>query len=175
MTPSGSGRPRHVVLMGVAGSGKSTVAMGLARELDWEFGEADEFHPAANVAKMAAGHPLTDEDRWPWLYALAAWIAERDAAGISTVLACSALRRAYRDILREGAPTVIFIHLHGPQEVIAERMARRLDHFMPTSLLDSQYATLEEIEPDEPGHVLDVRLSPIELVAESATIVASLS
>jgi gluconokinase len=85
------------------------------------------------------------------------------------------LRRAYRDILREGAPTVIFIHLHGPQEVIAERMARRLDHFMPASLLDSQYATLEEIEPDEPGHVLDVRLSPIELVAESATIVASLS
>ena len=115
----------HAIVMGVSGCGKSTVAMGLARELDWELGEADAFHPQANIDKMHAGNPLTDEDRWPWLRTLAEWIRERDAAGISTVLACSALKVAYRDILRTGAPRVSFIHLAGPQALVAERVAAK--------------------------------------------------
>ena len=158
----------HAIVMGVSGCGKSTVAMGLARELDWELGEADAFHPQANIDKMHAGNPLTDEDRWPWLRTLADWIRERDAAGISTVLACSALKVAYRDILRTGAPRVSFINLAGPQALVAERMLRREGHFMPPALLDSQYAPLEPLGPDEAGTTLDLEHTPIELVAEAA-------
>jgi gluconokinase len=113
---------------------------------------------------MRAGVPLDDVDRWPWLRELAAWMAARAAEGVSTVLACSALRRSYREVLRQGPPTVDFIHLDGPAEVIRDRLTRRAGHYMPASLLDSQLATLEPPEPDEVSLVLDVRASPDELV-----------
>lgn len=160
-----TGSVRHAVLMGVSGSGKTTVAMGVARELGWEFGEADLFHPEANVEKMRAGTPLDDEDRLPWLQTLADWIAERDAAGTSTVLACSALRRRYRDILRSSGAQLDFVHLAGSKELIGSRLLARQGHFMPGSLLDSQFATLEPLEEDEAGITLDLAHTPSELVA----------
>ncbi|WP_299446326.1 gluconokinase [uncultured Phycicoccus sp.] len=157
-------RTRHVVVMGVSGSGKSTVARGVAEALGVVFADADDFHPSANVAKMTAGTPLTDVDRGPWLEDLAAWMAEQAGRGRSTVLACSALRRSYRDVLRHGPPSVQFVHLDGPAEVIAARLSGRSEHFMPRSLLESQIAAVEPLEPDEDGVVLDVRLDPGTLV-----------
>jgi len=136
--------------MGVSGSGKSSVGVRLAQRLGVPFEEGDELHPSANVAKMAAGQPLTDEDRWPWLDAIAAWIAERVAAGTGGVVACSALRRVYRERLSRGdGDGVRFVYLHGSRAVIAERLAHRVGHFMPASLLSSQLATLEEPAGDE--------------------------
>ncbi len=155
---------RHVVVMGVSGSGKTTVATGIAAATGFTFAEADEFHPAANVAKMAAGQPLTDDDRWPWLAELATWMADRAAAGESTVMACSALRRSYRDVLRAGPPSVDFVLVDGSAQVIRQRMAAREGHYMPVSLLDSQIATLEPLQADESGVALDVALTPQELV-----------
>ncbi|GAA0982084.1 MULTISPECIES: gluconokinase [Nocardiopsidaceae] len=157
----------HFVFMGVAGSGKTTVAEYVAKRLGLPFAEADAFHPRANIEKMAAGVPLTDDDRWPWLRDLAAWISAHDALGESTVMACSALRREYRDVLREGAPGVCFLHMQGPAEVILERMAARADHFMPPALLESQLATLERLGPDEPGREFDVR-SDVDTLTEQA-------
>jgi len=144
-----------LVVMGVAGSGKSTLAEALADRLGADLVEGDDLHPPANVAKMRAGTPLDDADRRPWLLALAALIDEREAAGRSTVLTCSALRRGYRDLLRDGPPSVRFVHLAVPLEVLRARLARRTGHFMPASLLDSQLATLEPLHPDEPGLVVD--------------------
>ncbi len=173
---------RHVIVMGVSGSGKSTVATGISERTGLCFVEADDFHSPANVAKMRSGIPLDDTDRWPWLRDLAAWMAERAAEGVSTVLACSALRRAYRDVLRDGlhrdrdglhrdrgvdGPVVEFVHLDGSAEVIRDRMAHRPGHYMPPSLLDSQVATLEPLQPDERGVVLDVAHTPQELVDEA--------
>jgi gluconokinase len=158
---------RHVVVMGVSGSGKTTVAHGIAAATNLLFAEADDFHSRANVEKMRAGTPLTDEDRWPWLHDLAAWMAERAAEGRSTVIACSALRRVYRDVLASGPPTIDFVHLDGRVDVIRERMAARSGHYMPASLLDSQVSTLEPLQPDESGIELDVALSPEELVAQA--------
>ncbi|TDB92475.1 gluconokinase [Micromonospora fluostatini] len=155
---------RHIVVMGVSGAGKTTVAQGLAEVTGLTFAEADEFHSEANVARMRAGVPLDDDARWPWLRALADWMAGRHRAGVSTVLACSALRRSYRDLLREGPPGVEFVHLDGPTEVIRERMSVRAGHYMPASLLDSQTATLEPLWPDERGVVLDLRLTTDALV-----------
>ncbi|PKW27691.1 gluconokinase [Phycicoccus duodecadis] len=169
MTP-GAGDPmppRHVVVMGVSGSGKSTVARGLADALGLTFGEADDFHPAENIARMAAGTPLTDADRRPWLLALAAWTADRDREGRSTVMACSALRRRYRDLLRAGPP-VLFVHLDGPADVVQARLAARTGHFMPPALLASQLALLEPLAPDEAGVVLDLRHDLDSLVHEAA-------
>ncbi|MEV4656731.1 gluconokinase [Micromonospora sp. NPDC049301] len=157
--------PRHVVVMGVSGAGKTTVARGISDAAGLTFAEADEFHSEANVARMRSGVPLDDAARWPWLRALADWMATRDAEGVSTVLACSALKRSYREVLRQGPPTVDFVHLDGTAEVIRERMARRAGHYMPASLLDSQLAILERFEPGESGLVLDVSLSPEELVS----------
>lgn len=162
-----AGVARHVVVMGVSGCGKSTIAEALARRLGWEFAEADLLHPQANIDKMASGTPLTDEDRWPWLRTLASWIGEQDAANRRTVIACSALRRVYRDLLREGAPGVVFVHLDGGAEGISERMSGRSGHFMPPALLNSQVATLEPLQDDEPGARLDVTLAPEELVEET--------
>jgi gluconokinase len=144
-------RPTAVVVMGVSGSGKTTVAQQLARRLGWEFAEGDEHHPPANVEKMRAGTALTDADREPWLRGLAAWIAERERSGTSCVLTCSALRRSYRELLREGNESVFFAHVDVPEAVLAERLAARTGHYMPPSLLGSQLATLEPLEDDEPG------------------------
>ncbi|HYJ66248.1 MAG TPA: gluconokinase [Nocardioidaceae bacterium] len=150
-------RPLHLVVMGVAGIGKSTVAGRLATDLDLEFAEGDDFHPPANVAKMSRGEPLTDEDRSPWLESLAAWTRERHDSGRSTVVTCSALRRAYRDSLRRGAPETFFVHLHGDAETIRRRMESR-QHFMPVELLRSQLDTLEPLADDESGMVVDATL-----------------
>lgn len=151
---------QHVVVMGVSGCGKTTVGERLAAVLGWPFDEGDRYHPQANIEKMSAHMPLEDADRWPWLEALAGLIAEHEAAGQSSVLACSALRRAYRDVLRSGAPRVRFLHLHGSFAVLAERLAARKRHFFPADLLRSQFATLEPLGPDEDGIVVDVALDP---------------
>ena len=155
---------RHVVVMGVSGSGKTTIARSIAAATGFEFAEADRFHSPENIAKMEAGHPLTDEDRWPWLRALAAWMNARADDGVSTVITCSALKRTYRDVLRDGPESVDFLHLDGPAELIKGRMSHREGHFMPTSLLQSQIDTLEALEPDESGTVLDLRQTPEVLI-----------
>ena len=136
-----------VVMMGVSGTGKSTVARLLADRLGWDFAEGDELHPAANVAKMAAGEPLTDADRWPWLERVAAWIDAEIEAGRHGVITCSALKRAYRDLLRR--PAVLFVYLSVPRAELERRMAERHGHYMPASLLDSQLSALELPDRDE--------------------------
>jgi gluconokinase len=156
--------PQHVVVMGVSGSGKTTIARSIAARLGRTFADADDFHPPTNVAKMARGEPLSDADREPWLRTLAGWIAEHHAAGRSTVLACSALKRRYRDVLRSAAPRrVAFLHLDAPRAVLLERMRHREGHYMPPELLDSQLATLERLEADERGAILDAA-QPREIV-----------
>ncbi|ROP60617.1 gluconokinase/shikimate kinase [Curtobacterium sp. PhB115] len=141
---------RVLVVMGVSGSGKSTVAAMVAERLGWEFAEGDSMHPQANVDKMHAGTPLTDEDRWPWLDVVAGWIRGHLEAGTNGVVTCSALKRSYREVLR--APGVVFVHVAGDGALIEARMSSRSGHFMPTSLLSSQLATLEPPQPDE-AHV----------------------
>lgn len=141
--------PCALVVMGVSGSGKSTIAEHLATRLGWRYVDGDLFHPPANVAKMSAGHPLTDEDRWPWLRAIAAEIDRLSAAGEPAVVACSALKRAYRDILVHGRDDVRIVFLDGTQDLIAKRLAERKGHFMPPGLLDSQFKTLEPPQPSE--------------------------
>jgi gluconokinase len=145
-----------IVVMGVSGSGKTTLGRALARELGAEFLEGDRFHPASNVAKMSRGEPLTDADRWPWLDRLAAEFARVRKSGRNAVLACSALKRAYRDRLRKGAPELSLLFLKGDKALIGERLRARTRHFMPPGLLDSQFASLEEPGPDESPVVLDV-------------------
>lgn len=155
-----SGPVQHIVVMGVSGAGKSTTGEALARRLGWPFIEGDAFHPQSNVEKMHAGHPLTDADRDPWLHALAAELARFEAQGQSSVMGCSSLKRAYRDILRSGAPRVRFLHVHGTRELLADRLGHRAGHFFPPELLDSQLATLEELAPDEDAAVVDMALDP---------------
>jgi gluconokinase len=145
-----------VIVMGVSGSGKTTVAAGLARRKGWLLLEGDSFHPPANIAKMKVGIPLTDDDRWPWLQAIAAREDELIAAGQSAVVACSALKRAYRDILMGGRPDTVLVYLRGSQALIAERIKARQNHFMPPALLDSQFATLEEPAQDEHPIIVDI-------------------
>ena len=146
-----SGDPIVLVLMGVSGCGKSTVAALLAGELDWPFEEGDSLHPHANVEKMAAGHALDDEDRWPWLEKVAEWVEECLDSGRSGIITCSSLKRSYRDIIDRRGHGIEFVYLAGSKELIAERLATRHGHFMPSSLLDSQFETLEEPAPDEPS------------------------
>lgn len=143
-----------IVVMGVSGSGKSTVGAALAQRLRVPFADADDFHPAANVEKMTAGRPLDDDDRYPWLEAIGGWLAERCAAG--GVMSCSALKRKYREQLRRHCPGVEFLHLDGTPEVIGKRQASRPGHFMPASLLVSQFETLEPLDDDEHGVSIDV-------------------
>jgi gluconokinase len=145
--------PTTVVVMGVSGSGKSTVGAALAQRLGVPFADADDFHPPTNVAKMASGHPLDDSDRRPWLDAVGAWLAAHPDGG---VMSCSALKRAYRDQLRSHAPGITFLLLDGTPEVIRRRQADRRGHFMPASLLSSQFSTLEPLAPDEHGLTIDV-------------------
>jgi gluconokinase len=147
-------RTTTVVVMGVSGSGKTTIAKELVARLGWDFAEGDEFHPPENVAKMRAGHPLTDEDRWPWFARIAGWIGEHEAAGLNAVLTCSALKRSYRDFLCDGHPSVWFAHVDVSPDLLRERLTGRTGHYMPASLLDSQLATLEPLRPDEPGEVV---------------------
>jgi gluconokinase len=150
--------------MGVSGSGKSTVGAALAQRLRAPFADADDFHPEANVAKMTAGHALDDDDRRPWLEAIGRWLAEHETGGVMT---CSALKRDYRNQLRAHAPDIVFVHLHGERDVITRRQATRPGHFMPASLLDSQFATLEPLEPGEVGFVVDVDQSVDEIVEQA--------
>ena len=163
--------PPLVVMMGVSGSGKTTVGAALAQRLRVPFADADDFHPEANIAKMSAGTPLDDEDRRPWLEAIAAWLAEHSETG--GVASCSALKRAYRDVLSAAAPHAVYLHLHGDRDVLAARVAGRPGHFMPAALIDSQFATLEVLEPDELGATLDVAQPVDTLVDESLAILTS--
>jgi gluconokinase len=153
-----------LVIMGVSGSGKSTVAGILAGQLGWDLEEGDDLHPAANVAKMHAGIPLTDEDRWPWLDSVAAWITEHTRAGIPGIITCSALKRIYRDRMR--GDNVVFVHLAGNKDTIERRLNARLNHYMPPTLLDSQINTLEPPGPDENTLVVDLGRKPAEEAAE---------
>ena len=157
-----------IVVMGVSGTGKSAIGAGLAADLNWAFAEGDAFHSAANQAKMASGTPLTDDDRWPWLRDIAGWISQHSNGG---VVACSALRRSYRDVLRIGAPDVRFLHLVAPAAELDRRMRNRPGHFMPASLLGSQLETLEPLAPDEAGTQLDATGGSIADVVASATTI----
>jgi|SRR3954451_353057 gluconokinase len=159
----GDTTPPLVVVMGVSGSGKTTVGMSLAKHLEVEYGEADDFHPQRNVEKMRAGHALNDEDRWPWLEAIGVWLASHEGAG--AVATCSALKRHYRDRLRAAAPDTVFLHLFGDPALLAQRMTGRTGHFMPTSLLASQLATLEPLQPDEAGIAVDIKEPVDDIVA----------
>ena len=158
--------PSVIVVMGVSGSAKSTVGALLAGRLHCEFEDADWFHPPANVEKMHQGIPLTDEDRWPWLRAIADWIDATRRTGAHAVLACSALKRAYRDILIDGRPDVRLVYLKGEESLIARRMATRHGHFMPAGLLHSQFETLEEPAPDERPISVSITPKPREIVVQ---------
>ncbi|MBU6495338.1 MAG: gluconokinase [Acidobacteria bacterium] len=159
--------PRAVVVIGVSGSGKTTVGRVLAERLGADFADADDFHSSANIAKMRSGHPLTDEDRTPWLHAVGQRLADSLADGRSVVMACSALRVRYRDILREYAPGAFFLLLDADRRVLRERVAARQGSFMPASLLDSQIATLEPLRVGEVGVRLDVA-GPLEVTVSGA-------
>jgi gluconokinase len=141
--------PCALIVMGVSGSGKTTIGERLAARMSWRYEDADTFHPASNVAKMSAGQPLTDQDRWPWLNAIAAEIDRACKAGERVVIGCSALRRVYRDVLVHGRDDVRFVYLEGTQAMIADRLGQRKGHFMPPGLLASQFQTLEPPTPDE--------------------------
>lgn len=162
--------PRHVVVMGVSGNGKTTIGTWLATELGRVFVEGDTFHPPANVAKMSSGVPLDDDDRRPWLAALADEVRRLEAEGLESVMGCSALRRRYRDWLREGHRDLFFVHLAADYDTLLARMRRRR-HFMPPSLLRSQFDTLEPLEEDELGMVVKADAPPDQVVS---TVLAAL-
>src|SRR5690348_4071224 len=151
--------------MGVSGSGKSTVGQALAARLGWRFEDGDKFHPPSNVAKMRSGQPLTDEDRWPWLRAIAAEIDRACAAGERVIIACSALRRVYRDILVHGRDDVRIVYLNGTQQLIATRLSQRKGHFMPPDLLASQFATLEPPSADERSVTVSID-APVDKIVD---------
>ncbi|MFI6586082.1 gluconokinase [Embleya sp. NPDC050493] len=159
--------PALVVVMGVSGSGKSTVGRLLARRLMVPFLEADDVHPAANRAKLAAGRPLDDAERRPWLLSVAAWIREAADAGQGGVVACSSLKRAYRDLFRGAGSGVWFLHLALDRTAADRRVAGRAGHFMPARLVNSQYAALEPLRPDEPGLTVDASADPQAIVEEA--------
>jgi gluconokinase len=159
------GMPCVLIVMGVSGSGKSTIGEQLAARLGWRYEDGDTFHPPANVKKMKAGHPLTDEDRWPWLRAIADEIERVCAAGQHAVIACSALKRVYRDVLVNGRRDVRIIFLDGTKELIAGRLAQRKGHFMPAGLLDSQFKTLEPPEASENAISVSIDASIEAIVA----------
>ena len=153
-------KPVVLVFMGVSGCGKTTVAAILAGRLGWPFEEGDALHPQSNIDKMKAGHPLTDDDRWPWLEKVAEWVEERLDAGKNGLITCSALKRSYRDIVNRRGSGVVFVFLSGSRETIAARLAVRHGHFMPPSLLESQFADLEEPTSEEPEIRVDIGPAP---------------
>lgn len=161
-----------VVVMGVAGTGKTTVGQLLGRHLGVPYAEADSFHPPANIAKMTAGQALDDDDRYPWLAAIAEWIRTQGSAGNGGVVSCSALKRRYRDLLRETYTRIWFLHLAADRDLILARVAGRSGHFMPVSLVDSQFQALEPLQPDEAGLSIDASATPEGIVR---TAVACLS
>jgi gluconokinase len=165
--------PHVVVIMGVAGTGKTTIGPLLAARLGVPYAEGDDFHPEANIAKMSAGIPLDDADRWPWLDAIGTWAHGR--AGLGGVVSCSALKRSYRDALRATAPGLVFLHLTGDRALITERMTHRQGHFMPTALLDSQFATLQPLQADEPGVAVDVSGTPEEITERAVAALGKLN
>ncbi len=154
------GNPALVVVMGISGVGKSAVGHEVAGLLGVDYADGDDYHPKANIEKMSAGIALDDEDRWPWLRAVGQWLADHEGEG--GVISCSALKRSYRDVLRDAAPDVVFLHLVGDHDLIADRMAHR-EHFMPVSLLESQERTLEPLADDERGWVYDITPSPEQI------------
>lgn len=155
-----------IVVMGVAGSGKTTVAHQLASRLGWAFAEADDFHPPENVAKMSSGVALTDDDRWPWLADIAAWIQSIPG---NAVITCSALRRSYRAVLANTPARVRYVHLDGTVEQLSARLSSRIGHFMPASMLESQLATLERLDPTEDGAVISIDATPTQIVDQIVT------
>ncbi|WP_329122490.1 gluconokinase [Streptomyces sp. NBC_01353] len=165
--------PQVVVVMGVAGTGKTTIGPLVADALGVPYAEGDDFHPAANVAKMSAGIPLDDADRGPWLDAIGEWAHGREGNG--GVVSSSALKRIYRDRLRAAAPGVVFLHLTGDRELIERRMNERKGHFMPTALLDSQFAALQPLQGDEAGVAVDVSGSPGEIAARAVAALRRLA
>ncbi|MFE2042744.1 gluconokinase [Streptomyces sp. NPDC059477] len=165
--------PHVVVVMGVAGTGKTTIGPLLAARLGVPYAEGDDFHPQASIDKMSAGVPLTDDDRRPWLDAIGAWADGR--SGLGGVVSSSTLKRVYRDRLRAAAPRLVFVHLTGERALIEERMAHRRGHFMPTALLDSQFATLEPLQPDEAGVAVDVSGGPEEITRRAVAALERLS
>ena len=162
-----------IVVMGVSGSGKSTLGALIADRLAVPFVDADSLHSPANIEKMAAGTPLTDDDRWPWLATVGRVLADAGRAGTGVVVACSALRRRYRDAILAEAPATVFLHLSGTREVLASRLEGRSGHFMPTTLLDSQFATLEMLQADEPGIVVDISPPVPEILADAVARIRS--
>lgn len=164
---SDTSRPFAAIVMGPSGVGKTTTAKGVADRLGWQFAEGDEFHPKANIDKMSAGIPLDDEDREPWLRSIRDWISDKSDAGLNCVLTCSALKKRYRDILREARAEVLFIELDAPIDLVGERMAHRKGHYMPTSLLKSQFDTLEPLEAEEVGIVVSVQDTPENVIEDA--------
>lgn len=156
--------PRALIVMGVSGSGKTTIGKALADRLGWTYEDADDFHPPANVAKMSAGHPLSDDDRWPWLRAIAAEIDKVADRGGYVVFGCSALKRSYRDVLVHGRADTRIVYLDGSRETIARRIAARRHHFMPPGLLDSQFATLEPPGAEENPIVVGIDVPIAQIV-----------
>lgn len=159
----------HIIVMGVSGCGKSTLGKALAEAIGAEFIDGDDLHPASNIAKMAAGQPLDDTDRHPWLQTIGEKLADAAGADKALVIACSALQRRYRDQIRAAAPNTMFVHPHGSRIVLLERLSKRTGHFMPVSLLDTQLELLELLQPDEFGVQLDMRLPVAEQVEAAIT------
>jgi gluconokinase len=162
-----------IVLMGVAGAGKSSVGAALQRSLGWPLAEGDDFHPASNVAKMRSGVALDDDDRWPWLASIASWIGAQESAGLDCIVTCSSLKAAYRAVLRDGHPSVWFVHLSAPPALLASRLERRVGHFMPPSLLASQLEQLEPLRTDEPGVNVPTTDSPEATAAAIEALLGS--
>jgi gluconokinase len=162
-----TGPAQQIVVMGVSGSGKSTIGALLAHSLGVRFTDADGLHPQANILKMAGGIPLSDEDRWPWLALIGEALADAGAAGKGLVVACSALKRTYRDAIVAAAPNVRFVHLDRSLDVLSNRIEGRSEHFMPPALLRSQLATLESLHDDEPGFAVDIAQPVPDVVAEA--------
>ncbi|MET4638953.1 gluconokinase [Mycetocola sp. 2940] len=170
-TPEGA----QIIVMGVSGSGKSTIGALIAGALGVPFVDGDSLHPQSNIEKMAGGQPLNDHDRWPWLATVGKTLADAGRQGTGMVIACSALRRAYRDAILTEAPDTRFVHLSGSREVLASRLEGRSDHFMPPALLDSQFATLEPLESDEPGIVVDIDQQVPAIVSEAVAAIQAVT